>query len=254
MRVSFAGLNDVGAPVQPDASARTTWSYCSPKAAIKLRLVVRADEVGRDAAAGEERSEVDRRAVDRGVAAAGPLDLGDLKACALGGLGDRLRLENAWRERGRAGGKRLVIGVERVVRRPVNTRPCPRCEGVPACPRVRWRLCQKAVAARRRALLEERPHGRHDPAGGVLGDEILSQPIGREEDGLVAVSVIVVPGRDGCGREWDQQRQDGQQDDRPKQGGPWHGGTSTTNRHAISFGARDVRRPAVLTSLNRTRR
>ena len=63
----------------------------------------RADEVGRHAAPGEERLEVDRRAVDGGVAAAGPLDLGDLEAAALGGLGDGLGLEDARRRTRRSG-------------------------------------------------------------------------------------------------------------------------------------------------------
>src|SRR6185436_20981186 len=62
-----------------------------------------ADEVRRHAAAGEERLEVDRWALDRGVAAAGPLHLGDLETAALGRLGDRLDLQDVRIERGRPG-------------------------------------------------------------------------------------------------------------------------------------------------------
>ena len=54
----------------------------------------RRDVVGRHAAAGEEVAEVERRAVDRAAAAAGPLDLGDLLAAALGRLGERLGLQD----------------------------------------------------------------------------------------------------------------------------------------------------------------
>ena len=91
-----------------------------------------ADEVGRDAAAGEEALEVDRRAADRRVAAAGPLDLGDLEAAALGRLGDRLGLEDVRVEGRRAVAERLPRDVERVVRRAVDARPRAGGQRVPA--------------------------------------------------------------------------------------------------------------------------
>ena len=76
---------------------------CDERRVVEQRLAGLADEVRRDAAAGEERLEVDRRAVDRRVAAAGPLDLRDLEPAALGRLGDRLGLEHVRVERGGAG-------------------------------------------------------------------------------------------------------------------------------------------------------
>ena len=90
---------------------------------VEQRVAGAADEVRRDAAAGEERPEVDRRALDGRVAAAGPLDLGDLEAAALGGLGDRLGLEDVRVERRRPVGERLAVDVERVVGRAVDARP-----------------------------------------------------------------------------------------------------------------------------------
>ena len=52
-----------------------------------------ADVVGGHATAGEEAAVVDGRAVDRAAAPAGPFDLGDLLAAALGGLGQGLGLQ-----------------------------------------------------------------------------------------------------------------------------------------------------------------
>ena len=54
-----------------------------------------SDEVRRDTAAGVEGLVVDGRPVDRRVASACPLDLGDLEAAALGSLRDRLGLQHA---------------------------------------------------------------------------------------------------------------------------------------------------------------
>ena len=85
----------------------------------------RADEVRRDAATGEEGPEVDRRAVDGRVATARPLDLGDLQAAALGGLGDRLDLEDARIERRGPVRERLAVDVEGVVGRAVTPGHAP---------------------------------------------------------------------------------------------------------------------------------
>ena len=112
-RISLAGLYDAGTLVQPVASVGAApakgawpakpagWSNWSPKLATKAALSAARRVVGRHAAPGEEALEVDRGAVDGGVAAAGPLDLGDLEAAALRALGDGLGLEDVGVERGR---------------------------------------------------------------------------------------------------------------------------------------------------------
>jgi hypothetical protein len=56
---------------------------------VARRYVVRGHT-----AAGGELAEVERRPVDRAVAPARPLDLGDLLAAALGRLGERLGLKD----------------------------------------------------------------------------------------------------------------------------------------------------------------
>src|SRR5207253_5752216 len=89
-RAGVRGLAGVpGRVVELDAERR------DQRRVVEQRVTGAAVEVRRDAAPGEERLEVDRRALDRGVPTAGPLDLGDLQAAALGGLGDRLGLEHA---------------------------------------------------------------------------------------------------------------------------------------------------------------
>ena len=72
---------------------------------VEEHVVGPADEVGGHAAAGEEAPEVDRRPLDRGVAASCPLHLGDLEAVPLGGLGDRLGLQHAGVEGTRRGSR-----------------------------------------------------------------------------------------------------------------------------------------------------
>ena len=129
------------------------WSNCSPNAEMKPRVVEEhvagpADEVGGHAAAGEEAPEVDRRALDRGVAAAGPLHLGDLEAAALGGLGDRLGLQHAGVEGGGPVAERVAVLVERVVGRAVDAGPGTGGQGVPAGAGVGRRLGEHAVAGR----------------------------------------------------------------------------------------------------------
>src|SRR4029453_4440674 len=82
-----------------------------------------ADEVRRNAPAGEERSEVDRRALNGGIASTRPFDLGDLEPFALCRLRDRLGLEHVRIERRRAVPERLAVDVEGVVRGAVDRGP-----------------------------------------------------------------------------------------------------------------------------------
>ena len=186
---------------------------------VEQLVASRTDEVRGDTSAGKEGSEVDRRSLDRRVAAAGPLDLGDLEAAPLGGLGDRLGLEDVGVERRGAVAKRLTVDVERVVGRAVDARPCAGREAVPAGAGVRGRLGQETASGRIRALLEEPLHRGHDASVGVLLDEILAEAVSREEDGLVrrrASVAVAVGGRSGRHRRRNQsgqERDDAQQDD-----------------------------------------
>ncbi len=156
-----------------------------------------ADVVGRHAAAGEERAEVDRRAVDRGLDAAGPLDLRDLEAGALRALGDGLRLERRGAERGGAVRERAAVDVVGVVRRAVHARPGAGRERVPAGAGVGRGLGQQAATGRRGALLEEVRHRGHQALRGVALDQVLAHAVGGEEDGAVAVRGRVAGRRRG---------------------------------------------------------
>src|SRR5690606_25454298 len=120
-----------------------------PEGGDERRVVGGRDVVRRDPAAGEEAAEVDRRAVDLAVAPAGPLDLRDLLAAALGGLRDRLGLRDAWVEGGDAVVERLAVDVEGVVRRAVDAGPGARGEGVPAGAGVGGRLGEQPAASGR---------------------------------------------------------------------------------------------------------
>jgi hypothetical protein len=140
------------------------------------------DEVRRDAAPGEEGLEIDRGAVDGGVAPAGPLDLGDLEPASFGGLGDRLSLKDAWIECRGPVAERLTVDVEGVVGRARDAWSGTRRERVPAGAGVRRSLGQQPVPGRGGALLEELPRGRHDALGRVPLDEILAQAIRCEEE------------------------------------------------------------------------
>ena len=111
--------------------------------------VGRRDVVRRHPAARVERAEVDRRALDRGLGAAGVFELDDLLATALGGLADRLGLGHAGREGAGAVRERLTVDVERVVRRPVDARPGAGREAVPTGPGVGRRLGEQAAAGGR---------------------------------------------------------------------------------------------------------
>ena len=143
------------------------------------------------AAARAEVAEVERRAVDGAAASAGPLDLGDLLAAALGGLGERLGLEHARVERRGAVAERLAVHVEGVVGRAVHARPGARVEREPAGARVRRRLRQQAVAGGPRALAEEVAEAGHDALVGVLLDRVLAQAVGGEEEELVVAALVV---------------------------------------------------------------
>ncbi len=184
---------------------------------VEQRLTGLADEVRRDAAAGEELLEVDRRALDRRVPTAGPLDLGDLEAATLGGLGDRLGLEDVRIEGRGPAGERLAHAMERVVGRAMDGRPRARRQRVPAGAGVGRRLGPQAVVRGGRPVLQEAAHRGHQAVLGVLGDEILAKPIGREEHGLGDLAWRRgLGGRDGGGGQADQQH--GRRTDRQQAG------------------------------------
>ncbi len=180
---------------------------------VEQRLTGAADEVRRDATAREEALEVNGRAVDRRVPATGPLDLGDLEAGPLGGLGDRLRLEDVGIERrGPGGPERVAVLVERVVGRGMDPRPGAGRERVPAGARVRRSLGQEAVAGRRRPVLEEGRHRRHHSLRGVPGDDVLAHAVGSEEDGLAGRRLALAGWRGGRCRCRHQRQHQGCQD------------------------------------------
>ena len=164
----------------------------------ELREVGRRDVVRRHAATREERAEVDGRAVDGAAAAAGPLDLGDLLAAALGRLGKRLGLEHARVEGGGAAGmgrrlrERVAVLVEGVVGRAVHGRPCAGAEREPAGAGIRRCLRHQAVVRRSRSVLEQLAEAGRHALVGVLLDRLLHQAVGGEEEELVLAPIIVM--------------------------------------------------------------
>ena len=154
------------------------------------RVVGRRDVVGRHAAAGAEVAEVDGRAVDGAAAAAGPLDLGDLLAAALGRLGQRLGLQHAGVVRRGAIRECVAVLVERVVGRAVDARPRAGGEREPAGAGVRRRLRQQPVVRRPRSVLEQITEARCHALVGVLLDRLLHQAVGGEEEELVLAAIV----------------------------------------------------------------
>ena len=165
------------------------------EAGRERRVVGGRDVVRGDAAARAEVAEVDGGAVDGAGAPAGPLDLGDPLAAALGGLGQRLGLQHGRAERRRAGGERLAVDVERVVGRPVDARPGAGGERVPAGPGVRRRLREQPAVG---GLGAAGAAGRGSPArpvrrsDGVLLDAVLHEAVGGEEQQLVVAAPVAV--------------------------------------------------------------
>ncbi len=169
-----------------------------PERGDEVRGIVRRGVVRRHTAPGEERAEVDRRALDRRRCAAGVLELHDLLAATLGRLSDRLGLGHGRREGTGAVGERRTVDVEGVVGRPVDARPGAGGEAVPAGSGVRRCLGEQAAARGRRTLLQEFGHRRHVAAASVacaeLFDEILTQTVSDEQEHrrVVPVPPVVV--------------------------------------------------------------
>jgi len=158
------------------------------------RRVGGRDVVRGHAPAGAEVAEVERRAVGRAAAAAGPLDLGDLLPAALGRLGERLGAEHAGIERRRAVGERLPVHVKRVVRRPGDAGPRTRGQREPAGAGVRRCLGQQAVVRCPRTPAQQLAEPGHDALVGVLLDRVLAQAVGGEEQQLVVPTVAALDG------------------------------------------------------------
>ena len=93
----------------------------------------------------------------------------------------------------------------------------PVASDVPAGAGVGRRLGEEAVAARLRAVLEERRHRRHEALGRVLRDDVLAHAVGDEEHRRAARGAFAWRRGGGDGRrdELQQQREDGEKDDRP---------------------------------------
>ena len=198
-----------------------------------------AGEVGGHAATRQERPEVDRGALGRRTAAAGPLDLGDLEAAALRALRERLGLQDAGVEGRGPVGEHGAAAVERVVGGARHARPRPGGEAEPARARVGRCLAQQAVAGCVGAVLEERGHRRQQALLRILRDDVLSQAVGGEEDRRVGRRPLAAVGGDGGRRrdERGQQRDDGQQQRRTPQRGTNHRDTSKAyGAHAADWG------------------
>ena len=145
----------------------------------------RADVVRGDAAAGEERPEVDGRAVDGGVAAAGPLDLGDLEPAALGGLGDRLGLEDAGVERGGArGSERVAVEWNVLLVEPWTPGQAPVASVYQPAPVFGGAWVSRPLPDAFVPFLRNAAIVGITPCGRVLRDEVLAHAVGGEEDGL----------------------------------------------------------------------
>ena len=114
-----------------------------------------ADEVRGHAAAGEERPEVDRRALDRGVAPPAHSTWATLRP-PRSAAGRSSRPGGRPGANAECGSRTAAVDVEGVVGRAVDARPRARREAVPARAGVRRRLGQQAPAGRLRPLLEER--------------------------------------------------------------------------------------------------
>jgi hypothetical protein len=173
-----------------------------------------SDEVGGNAAAGEEAPEVDRGTLDGAASSARPLDLGDLQSVALRCLGDGLGLEDVGVERGRANAAEgITVLVEGVVGRSVDARPGAGRQRVPPGAGIRGRLRQHPVSGGLGPVLQERCHGRHEALSGVPGNDVLAQPVGREVHRL-ARRRLALAGRwsrgGGDGEGGHEQRDDGQ--------------------------------------------
>ena len=145
-------------------------------------VVRRGDVVRGHAPAGEEVAEVERRAVDGADAPTGPLDLDDAPPGPLGGLGQRLGLEDAGVEGRRPVGEGLTVDVERVVGRARGARPGAGGQRVPAGAGVGRRLRQQPTAGGHRAPPEQFPEAGDDVGVGRVGlDPVLHEAVGGEQ-------------------------------------------------------------------------
>ena len=145
---------------------------------------------------------------------------------------------SAWRTLASNAAVRLANGcavdVERVVGGAVHARPRAGRQAVPAGAGVGRRLGQQAVAGGLGAALEERGHRRQAALRGVLGDDVLAQPVGREEDRAVDTgSRLVRGGRDG-------QRRSPPGRGRPAGAGAGGDGKQTSRITSRRTGAHDV--------------
>ena len=167
----------------PDSGRRGGLVVLQSEGGDERRIVAWRDVVGHDATPGPEVAEVERRPVDGATASARPLDLGDAQAVPLGGLGQRLGLQNRAEGR-RAVAERLAVDVERVVRRPMDARPRPGGQGVPAGARVRGGLGEQPVVGSPCASAQQVAEARRDAGVCVLLDGVLAQSVGGEEEQL----------------------------------------------------------------------
>ena len=154
--------------------------------ALRQRGLSGEIEVERDPAASDEGPEVDDRALERGNEPAGrdPLDGDDRLAGPLGGLEQRVCLEDARRRE--AGGvvEGVAGAVEGVVRRTVLAGPGARRERVPPHAGVRREALQQPVVACH-AALQQILEGGHDSLGGVALHQVGPHTVRREQDRLL---------------------------------------------------------------------
>ena len=150
------------------------------------RRVGRRDVVGRHAATGAEVAEVERRSVDRAAAPAGPLDLGDLLAAALGRLGERLGLQHAGAgaERRVRVAERLAVDVERVVRRAMDARPRAGVSVNQPAPVFGGDCVSSPLSDALAPCFSRSRKPGTTPCFGVRLDGVLAHAIGREEQQL----------------------------------------------------------------------
>ena len=179
-----------------------------------------ADEVRRDAATREERPEVDRRALDGGVAPAGPLDLGDLQPPRSADWA----IDSAWRTFGSNAEVRLANGWPLMWKvllvEPWTPGQAPVASVYQPAPVLGGAWVSSPFAGAEAPFLQEVPHRRHHALAGVLRDQVLAQPVGGEEDRAVRrlpLAVVHVCRRGKAGRRG-QDREQGDQGDDSRQG------------------------------------
>ena len=179
-RVGRRGAREGGLPGVAGRMVELEAERGDERGVVEQRLTGLADEVRRDATAREERLEVDRGALDGRVATAGPLDLGDLEAAALGGLGDRLGLEHVRVERGGPAGERLAGRWNVLLVEPWTPGHAPVASEYQPAPVFGRRLgpagrCPRAEVP----FAQEDPIVGHDALSRVLRDEVLAHAVGR---------------------------------------------------------------------------